>query len=83
MLEYTADEISKIFPNEVRETYYIPYLPKSPSVLKKAAQGKLWSRFVNVRSAIKTAENSVKKDKGILTIKGMFFFNIFINTLEL
>ncbi|KAK4885314.1 hypothetical protein RN001_001585 [Aquatica leii] len=61
MLDYCAEEIPKIFPNEVKETYYIPYAPKSPHHnIKQAAKGKLWSRFVNVRNALRTAENTNK-----------------------
>ncbi|KAK4886077.1 hypothetical protein RN001_002348 [Aquatica leii] len=61
MLDYCAEKIPKIFPNEVKETYYIPYAPKSPHHnIKQAAKGKLWSRFVNVRNALRTAENTNK-----------------------
>ncbi|KAK4882984.1 hypothetical protein RN001_006303 [Aquatica leii] len=61
MLDYCAEEIPKIFPNEVKETYYIPYAPKSPHHnIKQAAKGNLWSRFVNVRNALRTAENTNK-----------------------
>ncbi|KAI4454099.1 hypothetical protein MML48_scaffold00000237 [Holotrichia oblita] len=54
-----AEEITKVFPGEKLESYYIPYTsPKSG--LRQPARGKLWSRYVNVRAALRlTNENTI------------------------
>ncbi|KAI4455641.1 hypothetical protein MML48_9g00001200 [Holotrichia oblita] len=54
-----AEEITKVFPGEKVESYYIPYTsPKSG--LRQPARGKLWSRYVNVRAALRlTNENTI------------------------
>lgn len=53
-----SEEIEQIFPNEKQNTYYIPYVA-SGSKNKKGygPKGKLWSRYVNVRSALRNASN--------------------------
>lgn len=57
-----AEEIETIFPNEKAETYYVPYSPGGKSKKRQGPKGKLWSRYVNVRSALRHA-NSFKESK--------------------
>lgn len=46
-----AEEITRLFPTEAIETYYIPYAsPLTTGGSKQGARGKLWSRFVNVKA---------------------------------
>lgn len=56
-----ADAITDLFPTESKATYFIPYSKKTPTSPKQPAQGKLWSRYVNIKYAVKLAENS-KRD---------------------
>ncbi|KAB0803223.1 hypothetical protein PPYR_00193 [Photinus pyralis] len=51
-----AKEIINLFPTEKIETYYIPYSPPKGSLRRQPARGKLWSRYVNVRAALRLAD---------------------------
>lgn len=52
-----SEEIEQIFPNEKSNTYYIPYVPGGKNKKGYGPKGKLWSRYVNVRSALRNASN--------------------------
>lgn len=43
------------------DTYYIPFSPKKITGLRQPARGKLWSRFMNVRAALRMAESHREK----------------------
>ncbi|CAH1102910.1 unnamed protein product [Psylliodes chrysocephalus] len=58
-----AEEICQLFPNESKEIYYIPYQRKSGIQPKQSARGKLWSRYCNVKSALKTINNSFQSQQ--------------------
>ncbi|KAJ8910967.1 hypothetical protein NQ315_003660 [Exocentrus adspersus] len=61
-----AQEIIKLFPSEQADTYYIPYCsPKTG--LRQPARGKLWSRYVNVKAALRLAD---LPPKAPLSIRG-------------
>lgn len=53
-----AQEIVKVFPGEITETYYIPY-SSGKTGLRHPARGKLWSRYVNVRAALRLVNQNV------------------------
>lgn len=81
MLESAACEIQKLFKSEAKETYFIGY--QKTEKVKRAARGKLWSRFVNVRNALRSAEGkTVKKSSPKALVNGMIQImncKIFIN----
>lgn len=52
-----TDEIVSLFPCEIKETYFIPYCSGKIG-LRQPARGKLWSRYVNVRAALRLANQS-------------------------
>lgn len=53
-----SEEIEQIFPNEKQDTYYIPYVASGKKNKKGyGPKGKLWSRYANVRSALRSANN--------------------------
>lgn len=56
---YWAQEIITLFPNEVKETYYIPYMRGPDGPL--SARGILWSKYTNRRRTL--------RGKGILEPK--------------
>jgi hypothetical protein len=49
-----AEEICALFVKEDVQTFYIPYVPKTQTSPKIQPKGKLHSRYVNLKSAIKT-----------------------------
>lgn len=51
----TASEIKTLFPNENTETYYIPY----DSVNKCGPRGKLYTKYINTKAALKLANTSL------------------------
>ncbi|KAJ8909351.1 hypothetical protein NQ315_014971 [Exocentrus adspersus] len=56
-----AKEIVQVFPSETEETYYIPFLAKKAGAgLRQPARGKLWSRYINVRAALRNANAAMK-----------------------
>lgn len=64
-----ADEITKLFPGETAETYYIPYSSPKLSGRRQSARGKLWSRYTNVKAALRIAyagEASIPKQTDVL-----------------
>lgn len=61
--ENVTEEILELFEREQKETYYIPYLPKSSLNKGVGPRRKLWSRFVNVRAALRLASSSQKKEE--------------------
>lgn len=53
-----AEEIISLFPGEMKETYFMPYAsPKTG--LRRPARGKLWSRYVNVKAALRIANQNI------------------------
>lgn len=53
-----SEEIEQVFPNEKQDTYYIPYVASGKKNKKGyGPKGKLWSRYTNVRSALRSANN--------------------------
>ncbi|KAJ8910661.1 hypothetical protein NQ315_016039, partial [Exocentrus adspersus] len=59
-----TDEITNLFPGEVKESYYMPYC-SAKTGLRKPARGKLWSRYVNVKAALRLANQSlIQKELG-------------------
>ncbi|KAK4882558.1 hypothetical protein RN001_005877 [Aquatica leii] len=52
-----TEEIIDLFPGEQRESYYTPYC-SAKSGLRMLARGKLWSRYVNVKAALRIAFQS-------------------------
>lgn len=57
-----ANEIVSLFPGELKETYFIPYISNKTG-LRQPARGKLWSRYVNVKAALRVAnQNIIKQD---------------------
>ncbi|XP_044753547.1 uncharacterized protein LOC123312971 [Coccinella septempunctata] len=66
MFEEASAEIIKLFPNEQKETYYIPYKKKSATSPKKAPKGRLWSRYHNVRNLLRITEKTTSTSKKIL-----------------
>lgn len=55
-----SQEISYLFPQENKETYYIPY--KSEASIISPARGKLWDKYNNLRKEIrKTITKSTKE----------------------
>lgn len=64
MFEEASVEIIKLFPNEQKETYYIPYKKKTSSSPKKAPRGRLWSRYHNVRNSLRISEKTTSRSKG-------------------
>lgn len=56
-----SEEIEQLFPNEKANTYYIPYIPGGKNKKGYGPKGKLWSRYTNVRSALRNA-NSIRKE---------------------
>ncbi|CAH1183900.1 unnamed protein product [Phaedon cochleariae] len=58
-----ADEIVFLFPGEMKETYFMPY--SSPKTgLRRPARGKLWSRYVNVKAALRIANQNIMESPG-------------------
>ncbi|XP_044752694.1 uncharacterized protein LOC123312369 [Coccinella septempunctata] len=55
-----CEEIVQLFPNEVTETYYIPYVSSKHGLRKQAARGKLWSRYLNVRALLRMTSDPKK-----------------------
>lgn len=53
-----AEEIESIFPNEEISTYYVPYAPGEKNKRGSGPKGKLWSRYINVRTALRIANSS-------------------------
>lgn len=51
----TASEIKALFPNENPETYYIPY----DSLNKCGPRGKLYTKYINTKAALKLANTSL------------------------
>lgn len=60
VFQEAAEEIVNLFPGEVKETYFIPYCSGKIG-LRQPAKGKLWSRYVNVRAALRIANQSALK----------------------
>lgn len=59
-------EIISLFPGELKETYFIPYTSHKTG-LRQPARGKLWSRYVNVKAALRVAnQNIIKQDPPIV-----------------
>lgn len=58
--QQAANEISKLFPGEEPETYYIPYSSVSKG-LRIPARGKLWSRYINVKAALRLSNSQLIK----------------------
>ncbi|KAK9694702.1 hypothetical protein QE152_g33350 [Popillia japonica] len=61
-----ADEIVKFFPNEEQDTYYIPFLSPRANQTRQPARGKLWSRYINVRAALRSTKTNLKSQKDII-----------------
>ncbi|XP_031350570.1 uncharacterized protein LOC116176215 isoform X3 [Photinus pyralis] len=57
-----AEEITILFPNEKSETYYIPYIVTEKKKRGVGPKGKLWSRYTNVRTALRNA-NAFKENE--------------------
>ncbi|CAH0562823.1 unnamed protein product [Brassicogethes aeneus] len=58
-----AEEICDLFVKEDTQTFYIPYCPKTETSPKIQPKGKLYSRYVNLKSAIKLSASSTSKIK--------------------
>lgn len=56
-------EICSLFPGESEETYFIPFSIsiKDGKKVRSAARGKLWSKYVNVRAALRLLQGSTNK----------------------
>ncbi|CAH1109399.1 unnamed protein product [Psylliodes chrysocephalus] len=54
-----AEEIIKLFPGEEIDTYYVPYASKTKLGLRVPARGKLWSRYLNIKAALRVANRSL------------------------
>lgn len=63
-LKKASEEIVKTFPNETEETYFIPY-KSGKSRLRQPAKGKLWSRYVNVRAALRMANQHMTPKESV------------------
>lgn len=50
-----AQEIAAFFPGETVETYYMPYKPSRHGLRRQPARGKLWSRYINLKAALRIA----------------------------
>ncbi|CAH1183919.1 unnamed protein product [Phaedon cochleariae] len=61
-----ADEIINLFPGEQRETSYIPYC-SAKTGLRMPARGKLWSKYVNIKAALRIANQSLLSREIIMT----------------
>lgn len=60
-----AEEIVKLFPGEIKDTYFIPYSSVKFSGLRQPAKGKLWSRYVNIKAALRVANRNTIHNKAI------------------
>lgn len=56
-----AKEIVVLFPSETADTYFIPYNSGRQGFRKAPARGKLWSRYLNVRAALRIASAGKSK----------------------
>ncbi|XP_045469071.1 uncharacterized protein LOC123676860 [Harmonia axyridis] len=59
IFETAAEDIVALFPSEEKETYYIPYSSSSKAGIRQAARGKLWSKYINVKAALRLANKSL------------------------
>ncbi|KAB0790730.1 hypothetical protein PPYR_01501 [Photinus pyralis] len=48
-----AKEIAELFPGESEHTYYIPYSSSKKGLRRQPARGKLWSRYINLKAALR------------------------------
>lgn len=53
--EQAAKDIAALFPGEIAETYFVPYRPFKHGLRKQPARGKLWSRYINLKGALRLA----------------------------
>jgi hypothetical protein len=60
---FWRNEIVKIFPNELEDTYFVPYKGGDN---KKAASGKLYDKYTNTKKKLKSAFSSVTNVKEVL-----------------
>lgn len=50
-----AQEIIQLFPGELVTTYYTPYIAPQIGLRKQPARGMLYSRYINVKTALRLA----------------------------
>ncbi|KAF5270819.1 hypothetical protein FQR65_LT17794 [Abscondita terminalis] len=62
-----ASEIIDLFPRESPDTYYIPYTGGKISGLRRQpARGKLWSRYINVKGALRLAASQTSTSTSVI-----------------
>ncbi|CAH0556701.1 unnamed protein product [Brassicogethes aeneus] len=62
-----AKAIVKLFPGELEETYFTPYIASTHGLRCQQARGKLWSRYINLKAALRMSNSQQLKSPSTTT----------------
>lgn len=52
LFQKATDQITELFPNEIKDAYFMPYIAKTSISPRVLAEGKLWSRCINAKRSL-------------------------------